>query len=85
MTKTEFVKACEKVGCTVSEGRVMLGDIQLGYYWDDSFDIVATPENFNLRSNWMYRQVDLNTFKVLLKDVVDGIKKTKEVENAETD
>lgn len=85
MTKTEFVNACEKVGCTVSEGRVMLGDIQLGYYWDDSFDIVATPENFNLRSNWMYRQVDLNTFKVLLKDVVEGIKKTKEVENAETD
>jgi hypothetical protein len=82
MTKNEFVKACEKVGCTVSEGRVMLGDIQLGYCWNDSFDIVADPKIFNLRATWKYTQVDLNTFKVLLKDVVDGIKKSKEVKDA---
>lgn len=73
MTKNEFVKACEKVGCTVSDGKVMLGDRLLGNYWDDKFDVQSSPDNGNLRAVWMYSQVDLNTFKVLLKDLVDGL------------
>lgn len=78
MTINEFIKACEKAGCTVNSGRVMFGDIELGTYGINEFDVMGASANVALRHCWPYRQVDLNTFKVLLKDAVDGLKKSKE-------
>lgn len=78
MTKTEFIKACEKAGCTVDNGRVMLGNIELGTYGGDGFDVMAAAANVALRQCWPYRQVDLNTFKVFLKDLIESLNKSKE-------
>lgn len=72
MTRNEFIKACEKAGCTVEDGRVMFGDHELGSYYDDRFDVMADLVNLDLRHCWLYSQVDLNTFKVLLKDLIEG-------------
>lgn len=72
MTRNEFIKACEKAGCTVEDGRVMFGDLELGSYYDDRFDVMADLVNLDLRHCWLYSQVDLNTFKVLLKDLIEG-------------
>ncbi len=78
MTKTEFIKACEKAGCTVDNGRVMLRNIELGTYGGDGFDVMAAAANVALRQCWVYGQVDLNTFKVFLKDLIESLKKSKE-------
>lgn len=32
MTRHEFIKACEKVGCTLRDGKVMFGDMEFGTY-----------------------------------------------------
>lgn len=72
MTANEFIKACEKAGCTVEDGRVMYDDIELGTYGVDGFDVMADAANKSLRHRWPYRQVDLNTFKVLLKDLIES-------------
>lgn len=86
MTINEFTKACEKAGCTVEDGRVMFGDIELGIYGIDGFDVMADLVNLDLRHCWYYRQVDLNTFKVLLKDLIESLNKSKEGDtNAEKD
>lgn len=76
MTINEFIKACEKAGCTVDDGRVMFGDIEFGTYGVDGFDITASIVYTNLRHCWMYNQVDLNTFKVLLKDLTESCTKS---------
>lgn len=78
MTINEFTKACEKAGCTVEDGRVMFGDIELGTYGVDGFDVIADSANESLRHCWQYGQVDLNTFKVLLKDLIESLNKLKE-------
>jgi hypothetical protein len=78
MTINEFIKACEKAGCTVEDGRVMFGDIELGIYGIDGFDVMADTANESLRHCWYYRQVDVNTFKVLLKDLIESLNKSKE-------
>lgn len=78
MTINEFIKACEKAGCTVEDGRVMFGDIELGIYGIDGFDVMADAANESLRHCWYYRQVDVNTFKVLLKDLIESLNKSKE-------
>lgn len=78
MTRNEFIKACEKAGCTVDDGRVMFGDIELGTYGVDGFDVMAAAANVAIRQCWPYRQVDLNTFKVFLKDLIESLKKSKE-------
>lgn len=72
MTANEFIKACEKAGCTVEDGRVMYGDTELGIYGVDGFDVMADAVDKSLRYRWLYRQVDLNTFKVLLKDLIES-------------
>lgn len=86
MTRNEFIKACEKAGCTVEDGRVMFGDLELGSYYDDRFDVMADLVNLDLRHCWLYSQVDLNTFKVLLKDLTEGymnsIQGTKDAKKA---
>ena len=74
MTINEFIKACEKAGCTVEDGRVMFGDIELGFYGIYGFDVKADAANESLRHCWYYRQVDVNTFKVLLKDLIESLK-----------
>lgn len=78
MTINEFIKACEKAGCTVEDGRVMFGDIELGIYGIDGFDVMADAAYESLRHCWYYRQVDVNTFKVLLKDLIESLNKSKE-------
>jgi hypothetical protein len=78
MTINEFIKACEKAGCTVEDGRVMFGDIELGIYGIDGFDVRADAANEYLRHCWLYKQVDVNTFKVLLKDLIESFNKSKE-------
>lgn len=78
MTRNEFIKACEKAGCTVEDGWVRFGDIELGIYGIDGFDVMADAANESLRHCWQYGQVDLNTFKVLLKDLIESWKKYKE-------
>lgn len=78
MTRNEFIKACEKAGCTVDDGRVMFGDIELGTYGVDGFDVMAAAANVALRQCWTYRLVDLNTFKVFLKDLIESFNKSKE-------
>lgn len=76
MTRNEFIKACEKAGCTVEDGWVKFGDLELGEYYDDRFDIMADLVNLDLRHCWLYSQVDLNTFKVLLKDLTESYMKS---------
>jgi hypothetical protein len=68
----EFIKACEKAGCTVADGRVMYGDTELGIYGADGFEVMTDAADKSLRHCWLYRQVDLNTFKVLLKDLIES-------------
>lgn len=86
MTVNEFIKACEKAGCTVYDGRVMFGDIELGTYGVDGFDVLDGSANESLRHCWPYGQVDLNTFKVLLKDLIESLNKSNEGDtNAEKD
>lgn len=73
MKKSEFMKACDKAGCTLRDGKVMFGDIEFGTYTELGFDVIASLVNTNLRHCWMYSQVDLNTFKVLLKNTIDSL------------
>ena len=73
MKKSEFMKACDKAGCTLRDGKVMFGDIEFGTYTELGFDVTASIVNTNLRHCWMYSQVDLNTFKVLLKNTIDSL------------
>ena len=73
MTRNEFMKACEKAGCTLRDGKVMFGDMELGTYTVLGFNVTASFVNTNLRHCWMYSQVDLNTFKVLLKNTIDSL------------
>lgn len=73
MKKSEFMKACDKAGCTLRDGKVMFGDMELGTYSLLGFNVTASFVNTNLRHCWMYNQVDLNTFKVLLKDTIDSL------------
>lgn len=86
MTRNEFIKACEKAGCILRDGKVMVGDLELGSYYDDRFDVMADLVNLDLRHCWLYSQVDLNTFKVLLKDLIEGymnsIQGTKDAKKA---
>lgn len=56
----------------------MFGDIELGTYGVHGFDVMAAAANVALRQCWPYRQVDINTFKVLLKDLIESLKKSKE-------
>jgi hypothetical protein len=76
MTRNEFIKACEKAGCTLRDGKVMFGDMEFGTYTVLGFDVTASVADTNLRHCWMYNQVDLNTFKVLLKDFTEGYMKS---------
>ena len=76
MTRNEFIKACEKAGCTVEDGKVMFGDMELGTYTVLGFNVTASVVDTNLRHCWMYNQVDLNTFKVLLKDLTESYTKS---------
>ena len=76
MTINEFIKACEKVGCTLRDGKVMFGDMEFGTYTELGFDVTASVVYINLRHCWMYNQVDLNTFKVLLKDLTESCTKS---------
>lgn len=76
MTRNEFIKACEKAGCTLIDGKVMFGDMELGTYSLLGFDVTASVVDTNLRHCWMYNQVDLNTFKVLLKDLTESYTKS---------
>lgn len=78
MTINEFIKACEKAGCTVEDGWVKFGDIELGIYGVDGFDVMADAANKHLRHCWYYKQVDVNTFKVLLKDLIESLNKSNE-------
>ena len=73
MKKSEFMKACDKAGCTLRDGKVMFGDMEFGTYTKLGFDVTASFVNTNLRDCWMYSQVDLNTFKVLLKNTIDSL------------
>ena len=73
MTRNEFMKACDKAGCTLRDGKVMFGDMEFGTYSLLGFDVTASVADTNLRHCWMYNQVDLNTFKVLLKDTIDSL------------
>ena len=73
MKKSEFMKACDKAGCTLRDGKVMFGDMEFGTYTELGFDVTASIVNTNLRYCWMYSQVDLNTFKVLLKNTIDSL------------
>lgn len=73
MKKSEFMKACDKAGCTLRDGKVMFGDMEFGTYSLLGFDVTASVVDTNLRHCWMYSQVDLNTFKVLLKDTIDNL------------
>jgi len=73
MKKSEFMKACDKAGCTLRDGKVMFGDIEFGTYTELGFDVTASVVDMNLRHCWMYKQVDLNTFKVLLKNTIDSL------------
>jgi hypothetical protein len=73
MKKSEFMKACDKAGCTLRDGKVMFGDMEFGTYTELGFDVTASIVNTNLRHCWMYSQVDLNTFKVLLKNTIDSL------------
>lgn len=77
MTVNEFIKACEKAGCDVHDGQVRLDGIVLGTYGGHGFDVMADAANESLRHYWQYEQVDLNTFKVLLKDLIISLS-TKE-------
>lgn len=76
MTRNKFIKACEKAGCTLRDGKVMFGDMEFGTYSLLGFDITASIVYTNMRHCWMYNQVDLNTFKVLLKDLIESLKKS---------
>ena len=67
------MKACDKAGCTLRDGKVMFGDMEFGTYTELGFDVTASIVNTNLRYCWMYSQVDLNTFKVLLKNTIDSL------------
>lgn len=78
MTRNEFIKACENAGCTLRDEKVMFGDMEFGTYTVLGFDVTASVVDTNLRHCWMYNQVDLNTFKVLLKDLIESLKKSKE-------
>lgn len=73
MTRNEFIKACEKAGCTLRDGKVMFGDMEFGTYTVLGFDVTASVVDTNLRHCWIYNQVDLNTFKVLLKNTIDSL------------
>lgn len=73
MTRNEFMKACDKAGCTLRDGKVMFGDMEFGTYTLLGFDVTSSVVDTNLRHCWMYNQVDLNTFKVLLKDTIDSL------------
>jgi hypothetical protein len=73
MKKSEFMKACDKAGCTLRDGKVMFGDMEFGTYTELGFDVTASIVNTNLRHCWMYSQVDLNTFNVLLKNTIDSL------------
>ena len=73
MKKSEFMKACDKAGCTLRDGKVMFGDMEFGTYSELGFNVTASVADTNLRHCWMYNQVDLNTFKVLLKDTIDTL------------
>jgi len=73
MKKSEFMKACDKAGCTLRDGKVIFGDIEFGTYTELGFDVTASVVDTNLRHCWMYSQVDLNTFKVLLKNTIDSL------------
>lgn len=73
MKKSEFMKACDNAGCTLRDGKVMFGDIEFGTYTELGFDVTASIVNTNLRHCWMYSQVDLNTFNVLLKNTIDSL------------
>ena len=78
MKKSEFMKACDKAGCTLRDGKVMFGDMEFGTYTELGFDVMADAANKSLRHCWYYRQVDVNTFKVLLKDLIESLNKSKE-------
>jgi len=54
----------------------MFGDMELGTYTVLGFNVTASFVNTNLRHCWMYNQVDLNTFKVLLKDLTESCPKS---------
>ena len=56
----------------------MFGDMEFGTYTELGFDVAANVVYINLRHCWMYSQVDINTFKVLLKDLIESLKKSKE-------
>lgn len=73
MTRHKFIKACEKVGCTLRDGKVMFGDMEFGTYTELGFDVTASVVDINLRHCWMYSQVDLNTFKVLLNYTIHSL------------
>lgn len=76
MTRNEFIKSCEKAGCTVEDGKVMFGDMEFGTYTVLGFDVTTSIVYTNLRHCWMYNQVELNTFKVLLKDFTESCTKS---------
>ena len=48
----------------------MFGDMEFGTYTELGSDVAANVVYINLRHCWMYSQVDLNTFKVLLNDTI---------------
>ena len=45
MTRHEFIKACEKVGCTLRDGKVMFGDMEFGTYIE--LGLLAVNGNVN--------------------------------------
>ena len=49
MTVNAFITACEKAGCNVDDGTVMFGDIELGTYGVDWFDVMADTANESRR------------------------------------